>query len=297
MTQLIDIADLDCVYLSYDEPRKEETWIKIQNMVPWAQRVDGVKGSDAAHKAAAAASTTDRFVLIDGDNIPDAEFFNLQLTLNKDNNDCVFRWKARNAINGLMYGNGGMSCWTKEFISTMRTHENSDGTEANDVEFCFYPNYWAMHDCYSTTYPNATPFQAWRAGFREGVKMCLDRGHRPGLVDFEVKVHQRNYDHLCIWQTVGADADNGFWSIYGARLGTWMTMLNGWDYRQVQDFDQLSVLWEEFKNDDVDKCQGIGNILRQKLSLPIVDMDPEESKFFKHHYKSVFKNKGVMTRE
>ena len=45
---IIDIADLDCIYLSYDEPRKEETWIKIQNMVPWAKRVDGVKGSDAA---------------------------------------------------------------------------------------------------------------------------------------------------------------------------------------------------------------------------------------------------------
>ena len=298
MTQLVDIAELDCVYLSYDEPRKEETWIKIQNMIPWARRVDGVKGSDAAHKAAADASTTDRFVLIDGDNIPDTEFFNLQLTLDDNNADKVFRWKARNTINGLMYGNGGLSCWTKEFVYAMKTHENTDGSEANDVEFCFYPNYWAMHDCYSTTYPNATPFQAWRAGFREGVKMCLDRGKRPGLVDFEVRVQNRNYDHLCIWQTVGADVDNGFWSIYGARLGTWMTMLNKeWDHRQVQDFDALAELWKEFENDTPDHCTSMGNQLRQKLSLPIVDMDAEESKFFKHHYKSVFKNRGVMERE
>ena len=295
---ITDIADLDCVYLSYDEPKKEETWIKIQNIVPWARRVDGIKGSDSAHKAAADASSTDRFVLIDGDNIPDPEFFNLQLKLDKDNKDCVFRWKARNTINGLMYGNGGLSCWTKEFVYAMKTHENTDGSEANDVEFCFYPNYWAMHDCYSTTYPNATPFQAWRAGFREGVKMCLDRGRKPGLIDFEVKVHNRNYDHLCIWQTVGADVDNGFWSIYGARLGTWMTMLNKeWDHRQVQDFDTLAELWKEFENDTPDHCTSMGNQLRQKLSLPIVDMDAEESKFFKHHYKSVFRNKGVMERE
>jgi hypothetical protein len=54
----IDIADLDCIYLSYDEPNKEENWAKIKHMVPWAQRVDGVKGSDAAHKVAAAASST-----------------------------------------------------------------------------------------------------------------------------------------------------------------------------------------------------------------------------------------------
>lgn len=298
MNQIVDIADLDCVYLSYDEPCKEETWIKIQNMVPWAQRVDGVKGSDAAHKAAADVSSTDRFLLIDGDNIPDTEFFNLQLTLDDNNKDCVFRWKARNTINGLMYGNGGLSCWTKEFVYAMKTHENTDGSEANDVEFCFYPNYWAMHDCYSTTYPNTTPFQAWRAGFREGVKMCLNRGKRPTLQEFENKVVSRNYDHLCIWQTVGADVDNGFWSIYGARLGTWMTMLNKeWDYRQVQDFDALAELWKEFEDDTPDHCTSIGNQLRQKLSLPIVDMDTEESKFFKHHYKSVFRNKGVMERE
>ena len=66
----IDIADLDCIYLSYDEPQKEEFWVKIRNMVPWAKRVDNVKGSDAAHKAAAAASDTERFILIDGDNLP-----------------------------------------------------------------------------------------------------------------------------------------------------------------------------------------------------------------------------------
>jgi len=296
-TEIIDIADLDCVFLTYDEPRKEEFWIQISNMVPWAKRVDGVKGSDAAHKAAADASDTDRFVLIDGDNIPEPEFFNLQLELTDANRDCVFRWRARNIVNGLMYGNGGMSCWTRDFIYNMRTHENSDGTAENDVEFCFYPNYWAMADCYSTTHPNGTAFQAWRAGFREGVKMCLDRGARPNLQEFESKVNNRNYDHLCIWQTVGADVENGFWAIYGARLGTYMTMLGNWDYKQVQNFDALAALWEEFKDHGADECRDIGEKLRMRLSLPIVDMDADESRFFKYHYRSNFKNKGPMARE
>ena len=296
-TEIIDVADLDCIFLTYDEPNKEINWIKIQNMVPWAKRVDGVKGSDAAHKAAADASDTDRFVLVDGDNIPDPEFFNLQLVLDNTNRDCVFRWRARNHINGLMYGNGGMSCWTKEFVYNMKTHEATDGSAENDVEFCFYPNYWAMSDCYSTTYPNATPFQAWRAGFREGVKMCLDRGAKPEMTEFERRVHDRNYDHLCIWQTVGADVENGLWAIYGARLGTYMTMIEGWNYRDVQDFDVLSRLWKSFSQDGPDQCASVGETLRTRLGLPIVDMDPDESKFFKHHYKSQFKNQGQMTRE
>ena len=101
MTKQIDIADLDCIYLTYDEPEKEEFWVRIRNMIPWAKRVDGVKGSDAAHKAAAAASETERFVLIDGDNMPDAKFFNL--TMNFPDGEwetAVFRWRARNHVNG-----------------------------------------------------------------------------------------------------------------------------------------------------------------------------------------------------
>jgi hypothetical protein len=296
-TTLVDIADLDCIFLTYDEPKKEEFWIRIKNMVPWAKRVDGVKGSDAAHKAAGRASDTDRFIIIDGDNIPDADFFNLQLSLDDTNRNCVFRWRARNAINGLMYGNGGLSCWTQDFVENMRTHEATDGSAANDVEFCFYPNYWAMHDCYSTTYPNQTPFQAWRAGFREGVKMCLDRGQRPSLDEFKARVHARNMDHLTIWQSVGADDANGFWAIYGARCGTYMTMLNHWDYTKVQDFDELQKLWATYQPHDADDCTAVGDILRRQLGLNIVDLDSEPSAFFKHHYKSNFTNKGIMTRE
>ena len=39
--------------------------------VPWAKRVHGVKGSDAAHKACAELSDTDHFITVDGDNIID----------------------------------------------------------------------------------------------------------------------------------------------------------------------------------------------------------------------------------
>lgn len=295
--ETVDIADLDVIFLTYDEPKKEEFWIQIQNMVPWAKRVDGIKGSDAAHKAAAEASDTDRFVIIDGDNIPDPEFFNLQLELDDTNRDCVFRWRARNHINALTYGNGGLSCWTQEFIRNMATHEASDGSAETAVEFCFHPKYLAMADTYSTTFPNSTPFQAWRAGFREGVKMCLNRGSKPSLQEFELQVVSRNYDNLCIWQSVGNDVENGNWAIYGARLGTYFTMLREWDYTQVQDFDALARLWETFKKDDSSACINVGETLRTRLGLPIVDMTAEQSKFFKHHYKLYVSNKNIMVKE
>ena len=294
----IDLADLDCIYLTYDEPRAEENWIKIKNTVPWARRVDGVKGSDAAHKAAAQASDTERFVLIDGDNIPNPEFFNLVLQLDDNTQDCVFRWRARNHINGLMYGNGGLSCWTKEFVMAMRTHENTDGTAENDVEFCFYPNYIAMHDCYSTTYPNGSAFQAWRAGFREGVKMCLNKGARPGLSEFQSRVHHRNLDHLTIWHNVGRDVEHGIWAIAGSRMGTYMTMLTSWDYRSVQDFSALADLWKTVETSNPEILAGrVAEDLSAQLGLPINNLGEQESAFFKQHYRSNWHNRGVMVRE
>ena len=298
MTQVHDLADLDCIYLTYDEPNAEENWVKIKNMVPWARRVDGIKGSDAAHKAAGEASDTDRFILIDGDNLPDPAFFNLTLELDDTNQDCVFRWRARNHVNGLMYGNGGLSCWTKEFVNTMRTHENTDGTAENDIEFCFYPNYWTMHDCYSTTYPNGSSFQAWRAGFREGVKMCLNKGAKPDLTEFKNRVHQRNLDNLTIWHNVGRDVEHGAWAIAGSRMGTYMTMLTNWDYKSVQNFDALEDLWATVRDHDPEIVSGrVAEDLVNQLDLPINMMGPNESKFFKHHYRANWHNQGVMVRE
>jgi hypothetical protein len=295
----IDVADLDCIYLSYDEPQKEEFWVKIHNMIPWAVRVDGVRGSDAAHKAAAAASTTERFILIDGDNLPDPEFFNQTLTFADETwEQAVFRWRARNHINGLMYGNGGISSWTKTFVDSMRTHENTDGRVETEVEFCFDPLYWAMHDCYSTTYPNGDAYHAWRAGFREGVKMCLDRGRRPTVAEFQTRVHQRNLDHLTVWHNIGADVDHGLWAIAGARQGTYKTMLTDWDHRLVQSFDVLNDIWQQVQHRDPEiLADSFTSELHSQLDLPTNIFSVEASAFFKCHYRGNWCNRGVMIRE
>jgi hypothetical protein len=268
-------------------------------MVPWARRVDGIKGSDAAHKAAANASDTERFILIDGDNLPDPAFFNQTLCFsNSDYEQAVFRWRARNHVNGLMYGNGGLSSWTKTHVMNMRTHENTDGRNETVVEFCFDPMYWAMHDCYSTTYPNQSPFHAWRAGFREGVKMCLNQGAKPTIPDFKQRVHHRNLDNLTIWHNVGTDVENGMWCIAGSRMGTYMTMLTNVDYIMVQDFERLRELWDTVKDSDPRLLANrIAEELGTALDLPLAMLEAEQSRFFKHHYRSNFTNRGIMTRE
>ena len=124
--------------------------------------------------------------------------------------------------------------------------------------------------------------------------MCLDRGARPSLAEFNSRVVSRNYDNLCIWQTVGQDVDYGTMAIYGARLGTYLTMLTDWDYTEVQDFAKLERLWQQFEHNEP---KNLMEQLQTRLGLPIVDLNAEQSRFFKHHYKSNFKNQGIMIRE
>ena len=305
LDEIVDVADLDCIYLSYDEPQKEEFWLKIKNMVPWAKRVDGVKGSDAAHKAAGEASDTERFILIDGDNMPEESFFNMQLNFTgKDSKYKLaqYRWKAINSINGLRYGNGGMSSWTKTYVREMKTHENqTEGDVSRIADFCLDSQdslYWAMHDCYSTTYPNHTPFQAWRAGFREGVKMSLNRGVRPTVNEFKETVATRNLNNLTIWQNVGMDVDNGEWAIMGARMGTHMTMLTDWDVHTVQWFDNYIEMWQHVKDEDpLMLSETYGIELKTKLGLPMCILDADQSQFFKRHYNANKYNIGPLVTE
>lgn len=297
--EYVNISDLDVIYLSYDEPQKEEFWAKIRNIVPWAKRVDGVKGSDSAHKAAANCSETERFVVIDGDNLPDPNFFNQTLKLDHTNKNVQFRWRARNNINWLQYGNGGLSCWTKSHVLNMHTHENTDGSDNTLIEFCFDSNYWAMHDCWSTTYPHYSAKQAFRAGFREGVKLCTRSGKPPATPqDFKNWVWSSNLKNLIIWQTIGRDVDNGWWAIYGARLGTYYLILErDWDYTEVQDFDQLDKLWKIHKNDDEKKSNQLLQDLNKYLGTMLVELDSDCSKFIKSNFIQNRDNLGIMIKE
>jgi len=179
----------------------------------------------------------------------------------------------------------------------MRTHESSDGNTTTTVDFCLdYLNgsYWSMHDCYSTTYPNYTPFQAWRAGFREGVKMCLVNGVKPNIDSFKKSVATQNLNNLTIWHNVGMDIENGEWAIYGARLGTYLTMLTEWDYNKVQDFDELLKLWDNFEHNEPKQ---LPDLLSDKLGLPICMLSAEQSKFFKRHYNTDKHNLGPLVKE
>jgi|TARA_B110000977_G_scaffold54965_1_gene74986 hypothetical protein len=292
MSNKFRVIDYDIIYLSYDEPNAEKNYADLCKKIPWAKRVHGVKGSDAAHKACAELSETDRFITVDGDNRIREDFLNqvLDFDEHQDLTNTVISWCGKNEINGLTYGNGGLKCWPKDYVLNMRTHENADPNNAHaQVDFCWDAQYIQMNSCYSDVYNNHTPQQAWRAGFREGVKLATDRGLR--LPKEELKNnHWRCLHMLYVWSMVGADVKNGLWAILGTRAGLYMTMCTDWDYVQVRDFEYLNDLWKvSFQSiEDIDyEIEEYGIKLINELDIPIAEqpLNAQQSKFFKTVYQ------------
>ena len=294
MSKIINVVDCDIIYLSYDEPNAEKNYTDLCRKIPWAKRVHRVEGSDAAHKACAELSETSRFITVDGDNIVHSEFVNQSVEFANGTNlsNKVISWAGYNTINGLTYGNGGIKCWDKNTVLKMKTHENADKNNLKaQVDFCWDLDYVQLSKCMSTVENNYTPQQAWRAGFREGVKMCLIEGIKPSIKDMKA-IHWKNLSRLYVWCMTGADVKNGLWAIYGAREGFYKTMCTDWDYINVRDFKWLNNYWNEKGNiveEDIKHyIEELGTDLKNQLDVPIDSMpyNSGQSKFFKHMYKS-----------
>ena len=297
MADKVRISDLDFVYISFREPNKEQNWADLKNKVPWAKRVDGVKGFDSAHKAAAETAETDFFISVDGDNIIDERFLLQTLDFEKTDRKAVHRWRAKNSINGLVYGNGGLVGWDKETCLNMHTHENAKDKKA-EIDFCWTVKHENLHNCYSTSVINSEPFQAWIAGYREGVKMSLNQGEHIKPEDFMKTIWGPNLRILSTWMTVGADIHNGKYAMLGARMGCYATTIDTKEWIQVRDLDKMVDLYENAvipKKIDED-LKLYGESIRQRIDLPVAELDESQSKFMKFIYPP-HKNTGVQDRE
>lgn len=277
-------TEFDIVFLSYDEPNADLNYADLCNKIPWAKRVHGVKGSDEAHKEAACQSETDWVITVDADNIVSADFFNLDIDIS-DPKIQVYSWLGKNKINGLQYGNGGLKIWRKDFILNMKTHEAADSERAQ-VDFCWEDGYRQFMQCYSITDITGSPFQAWRAGFREGVKMTLHDGVCVPPQELVQRIWWHNIHRLRIWSTVGSHEINGQFAVLGARMGTYMTNCTDWDYVQVRDFEVLKDIYnsevvdfEHNLNTLDDEIKELGDKIKYNLGLHWPYLTPDMSKY------------------
>lgn len=296
----LDLAALDLVYISYDEPRAEQSFAEIRAFRPGALRVHGVRGFNAAHRAAAAAARTDWFITVDGDNVAlDAALLASRLELPAVDEPSIVSFHARNRLNGNVYGNGGVKLWPRALALSMRTHEDSADRLAQ-TEFCWALPWYKLPMVASEILVTETPFQAFRAGFREGVKLATPGGVSAGEAlpslpldqAFRRHVWSGNRDRLAIWCSVGADVPNGLVAVYGARLALAMLHLDDWEPRLINEFDWFRRFWFEVVQDRIGLGQDGGRWLRHEieregqrieaaLGLELALLDERASRFFK----------------
>ena len=297
---MLNLKQLDIIYISYDEPLADRNFDELSSSYPRVKRVHGVKGFDASHKAAARRAKGDHFVTIDGDNVSvDRHLLNETIQLDQAYWNYVVNFSARNKVNGLIYGNGGIKIWPRQLVLDMRTHENSNH-KRNATEFCWELAWYKTGRVASEVDITGTPFQAFRAGFREGIKFLTPDGlspreafpNRPLKEAFTRHVWTGTADRLSIWCSVGADVEHGLFAMYGARLGASMFLFDNWDRSSINDYaafkgwwqdviaprlglggDHQPRLWEEIRRE--------GDRLRRGLGLQLAELNVEGSSFYK----------------
>ena len=246
-------SDYTTVFLSYDEPNCEENYQHLLTLNPNALRVHGVEGSDTAHKECAKIAQTARVVIIDGDNWVRDNFYTTDIDIEYSDED-VISYSGYNIVNGTSYGNGGIKCWPVLHIIEMQTHEN--GSE-DSIDFAL-SKYIELNNVGSDLHINGSPLQAWRAGFREVIKLSQDEN-----------IDWRNYDRLYRWMHVGDDLENGVYCLYGARLAFYMLRVNKWDgSHNVKNFDFLNKLYEHvtsaLANTVLEEVNMLGMLIRER---------------------------------
>ena len=276
------ITDCDIVYISYDEPDADQLFAKLQRVSPRRPlRVHGVKGFDAAHKEAAKLAKTERFIIVDGDNEVRKSFFSLSLDPTKQPADVVYSYTALNSVNGLAYGNGGVKIWPRRLLLEVDTHEKGQGND-----FCWTFRYWQMKDIVSDVLFAQSPYHAFRAGYREAVKLSQVKDKT--LSDWPTtrkKLYPPNLSRLLIWTTVGSDVPHGDWAIYGARCGLAHLWIDKLDADLIRDYDWFTARWQKL-------CEGkpkamsilLGKKLERLLEIDLPNLTNGASRWFKAVY-------------
>lgn len=243
----LDMSSLDVVFLSYDEPNADAHFLQLRGAVAHAQRVHrvhGVRGFAQAHREAARLARTDRFITVDADSLVNPAFFQIRAALPPSIAHSTLSWSSVNVVNGLAYGNGGVKVWRRDVVQRLRSHEDEHAEGAMRFGFCFHAGYAQLSRCLSTTLPNGSPHHAFRAGFREAVK--LGRNRHGYVVPADVLIRRMdlaNSRRLLIWMSIGADTEHGLWSIVGARTGFLANHDPDFDPGWISDFAWVERAW------------------------------------------------------
>jgi hypothetical protein len=220
----------DVFMVAYDEPNAAENWKRLQQLCPRAQLVSGIAGIQAAYRACAFKATTPHFFAVDADNfVLGAATFMIRL---RPRPDQVYVWSARNPINGLVYGHGGVKLYP---TALMRRPEAAPGI---DISTSIGSRTRRIRQVASEHRFDTSPYRAWSTAYREAVKLALAiaAGHQVQGAQFL----------LDMWCSKGEDAPFGRSCIAGAKAGRAYGMAHSHDASALARINDAGWLHEQF---------------------------------------------------
>ena len=196
-------AKPDIYMVGYDETNLPENWARLQSLQPDAKLVQGITGIYAAYRACAQQTQSPLFFVVDADNWVHDDFDFVPSKLPAPNELMV--WWARNPINGLTYGHGGIKLYPTDIFRHPPTSTRIDICTSIATRTRTITRVASDH-CF-----NASPAKTWSTAFRECAKMAQEMAIGR-LKDDAQRV-------LETWCTVRNDAPFAGFCVAGAKAG------------------------------------------------------------------------------
>ena len=219
----------DIVFISYGEANADSNWDKLKQQYPMAKRVKDVKGIHQAHVAGAKKCFTKMFWVVDGD-AQIVDDFKFDHEVSSYDLDCVHVWRAKNPVNGLEYGYGGVKLLPRMLTLKMDTTTNDMTTSISD-------KFKAMPSVSNITAFNTDPLSTWRGAFRECAKLASKT--------IQGQLEEETNDRLKTW-TTHADGIHSRYALRGANAGMQFGLSDGADLGLINDFEWLEL---QYAND------------------------------------------------
>ena len=213
----------DIVFISYREPNADESFSKLKERFPRVKRVHGVKGIHQAHIAAAKKCFTKMIWIVDADALI-VDDFNFDYVVPEHQLDHVYVWRAKNPINGLVYGYGGIKLFPRKLTLNMDTSKP-------DMTTSISSKFKAIPEVANITAFNTDPFNTWKGAFRECAKLSSKTITRQNNEETE--------DRLNTWCTKGSEERYGSYALAGANAGREFGISNRSNISLINNFDWL----------------------------------------------------------
>ena len=204
----------DIVFISYDEKNMEENWEIIKDRFPRTKRVHGVEGMENALAEAARQSDTDWVYCVFAKTRLH-EDFEFDFIPDYGQGDKHYIFNCLNTMNGLNYGHMGIILYNKNLVLSNYDFEKF----GLDYTLSFKHESVNQTSCYGVF--NTSPFETWRAAFRECLKLRKMLDESPDI-DTEYR--------LGVW-TTKAQGDYAEYCINGANDGVkyYLDNKNNWE--------------------------------------------------------------------